>query len=308
MPTMMEAAVLHAPGDLRIEQVAVPRDLGPEDVLVKVMAAGICGSDIGRVMKTGTYRFPTIPGHEFSGILAECGTGVSSARVGDRVAVAPLMPCFRCESCQHGHYSLCDCYDFLGSRTHGGFAQYVRAPARNVVKVPDAVGFDEAATVEPAGIILHGIKKIEIGAGDSVAVIGVGALGYFAVRFAKLSGAKPVIAVDVDEAKLELARGAGADFVINGANVDAAGRIREVTAGPRRRRRPGDGRATIPGRELARSRPCASKARCWSMDRRTATSSSSPSCSSEFFATRSLSSAPGTPIPCRFPAVNGSTS
>src|SRR5215207_9097869 len=168
MTPMMEAAVLHAPGDLRIEEVAVPDDLGPEDVLVKVMAAGICGSDIGRVMRTGTYRFPTIPGHEFAGVIAERGREVVGPQVGDRVAVAPLVPCFACESCQHGHYSLCDCYDFLGSRTHGGFAQYVKAPARNVLKVPEGIGFDEAATVEPAGIILHGIQKIGIGAGDSV--------------------------------------------------------------------------------------------------------------------------------------------
>lgn len=231
VPTTMEAAVLHAPGDLRIEAVAVPDDLGPDDVLVKVMAAGICGSDIGRVMKTGTYRFPTIPGHELAGVIARRGQGVTSVVEGDRVAVAPLMPCFRCESCQHGHYSLCDCYDFLGSRTHGGFAQYVKAPARNVVRIPERIGFEEAATVEPAGIILHGIHKIELGAGDSVAVIGVGALGYFAVRFAKLSGAKPVIAVDVDEAKLALAREAGADIVINAAGGDAAAEVRVATGG-----------------------------------------------------------------------------
>jgi L-iditol 2-dehydrogenase len=231
MTPKMEAAVLHAPGDLRIEEVAMPGDLGPDDVLVKVMAAGICGSDIGRVMTTGTYRFPTIPGHEFAGIVVERGRGVVGPQVGDRVAVAPLMPCFACESCQHGHYSLCDAYDFLGSRTHGGFAQYVKAPARNVVEVPEGIGFDEAATVEPAGIILHGIQKIAIGAGDSVAVIGVGALGYFAVRFAKLSGAKPVIAVDVDVAKLALAREAGADIVIDGSAGDAAARLREATGG-----------------------------------------------------------------------------
>ena len=113
MSNLMEAAVLHAPGDLRVERVPVPENLGPEDVLVKVAAAGICGSDIGRVMTTGTYRFPTIPGHEFSGTVADRGTSVTCVGVGDRVAVAPLMPCFRCESCQRGTYSLCDDYNFL---------------------------------------------------------------------------------------------------------------------------------------------------------------------------------------------------
>lgn len=231
MSNQMEAAVLYAPGDLRVERVPVPDRLGRDDVLVRVMAAGICGSDIGRVMVTGTYRFPTIPGHEFAGVIADRGSAVSDVAAGDRVAVAPLMPCFRCESCRQGHYSLCDDYGFLGSRTDGGFAQYVRAPARNAVALPDSIGLAEAATIEPAGIILHGIHKIDISLGDSAAVVGVGALGYFAVRFAKLSGARPVIAVDVDEAKLELARQAGADTAINSAREDAAASIRAVTSG-----------------------------------------------------------------------------
>ena len=107
----------------------------------------------------------------------------------------------------------------------------MKAPARNVVRVPDGMGLDEAATVEPAGIILHGIHKIRISAGDTVAVVGVGALGYFAVRFAKLAGGNPVIAVDVDEAKLALAREAGADLCINAATQDAPAALRDVTRG-----------------------------------------------------------------------------
>jgi L-iditol 2-dehydrogenase len=141
------------------------------------------------------------------------------------------MPCFSCESCQQGRYSLCDQYNFLGSRTDGAFAQFVKAPAKNIVKVPDNVGFDEAATFEPAGIILHGVHKIDVSAGDAIAVIGVGALGYFAVRFAKLSGAKPVIAIDIDEAKLALAREAGAEVTINGSTEDSIARVREITGG-----------------------------------------------------------------------------
>ena len=87
----MQAAVLRAPGDLRYETVAVPSDIGPQDALVKVMAAGICGSDIGRVMVTGTYRFPTIPGHEFAGVVDAVGHDVSNVKIGDRVAIAPLL-------------------------------------------------------------------------------------------------------------------------------------------------------------------------------------------------------------------------
>ncbi len=231
MTRSMRAAVLHAHGDLRVETVAVPEDLEPEETLVKVMAAGICGSDIGRIMITGTYHFPTIPGHEFAGIVEKVGSAVTRVRPGDRVAVSPLMPCGRCESCQRGNYSLCDDYNFLGSRTDGGFAQYVRAPARNLVCLPDGVAFDEAATIEPAGVILHGLHKIGLRLGDAVAVIGCGALGYFGLRFASLAGAQPLIAVDVDDAKLELARKAGADICINAAREDVSARIAEATGG-----------------------------------------------------------------------------
>lgn len=227
----MYAAVLKAPGDLRYEKVGRPDDLAPDQALVKVMAAGICGSDIGRVMVTGTYRFPTIPGHEFAGVVERTGAAVSHVRPGDRVAVAPLMPCGRCDACQRGHYSLCDHYDFLGSRSDGGFAQYVRTPARNLVPVPAGVPFEEAATIESAAIVLHGIHKINLRAGDAVAVVGIGALGYFAVRLARLSGARPVVAVDIDPVKLELARQAGADVCIDARAPDAAQQVRQATCG-----------------------------------------------------------------------------
>jgi len=230
-PQTMQAAVLKAPGDLRYESVPVPSDLRPQDTLVKVMAAGICGSDIGRVMVTGTYRFPTIPGHEFAGVVEAVGAEVATIKAGDRVAVAPLLPCMQCESCYRGNYSLCDQYGFLGSRTNGGFAQYVRAPARNLVRFPDSIGFEEAATIESAAIILHGIHKIKLRAGDSAAVIGIGALGYFAVCLAKISGASPVIAVDIDESKLQMAREAGADVCINAMAKDALQQIRQATGG-----------------------------------------------------------------------------
>ncbi|MDZ4393189.1 galactitol-1-phosphate 5-dehydrogenase [Cypionkella sp.] len=227
---MMRAAVLHAPADLRVEQVPVP-EIGPDEVLVRVMAAGICGSDIGRVMVTGTYHFPTIPGHEFAGQIEKVGADVTGLAPGDRVAVAPLMPCGICEWCAAGKFSLCDDYDFMGSRSDGAFAEFLKAPARNVLKVPDGVSYDAAATIEPAAIILHGIHKLNLSLGDAVAVVGCGALGYFALQFAKLSGAQPLIAIDVDDDKLALARAVGADICINPAKEDALAAVRAATAG-----------------------------------------------------------------------------
>lgn len=226
----MKAAVLHAPGDLRVEDVPVPA-IGPDQVLVEVKAAGICGSDIGRVMVTGTYRFPTIPGHEFAGRVERVGEAVSHLKAGDRVAVAPLMPCRKCQWCEAGKFHLCDDYDFMGSRSDGAFAQYLCAPATNVLKVPESVSYEVAATIEPAAIILHGIHKLDLKLGDAVAVVGCGALGYFALQFARLSGARPLIAIDVDDDKLELARSIGADLCLNPTRDDVLARVREATGG-----------------------------------------------------------------------------
>ena len=227
----MKAAVLHAPADLRVEDIPVPDALDEEEVLVRVAACGICGSDIGRVMVTGTYAFPTVPGHEFAGTVERVGAGVTTLAPGDRAAIAPLMPCFDCPECEAGRYSLCDDYDFLGSRSDGAFAEYVKAPARNVLKVPEGVSLEVAAAIEPAAIILHGIHKVDLGLGDAVAVIGCGALGTFALQFAKLSGAQPLIAVDIDPAKLDLARELGADICIDPASQDAPAAIRAATGG-----------------------------------------------------------------------------
>lgn len=228
MEQTMEAAVLHAPGDLRVEQVNRPTDLEKDEVLVKIMATGICGANIGRVMETGTYSFPMIPGHEFCGVIEATGAEADHFKPGDNVAVSPLMPCFRCEPCQGGLYSLCDDYNFLGSRTDGGFAQYVKAPAKNVLKMPDDIDYQEGAALEPAAIILHGIHKVNLRTGDSVAVVGCGALGFFAVQFAKISGAYPVIAIDIDEEKLKLAKSVGADFCINASETDAVAAVKEI--------------------------------------------------------------------------------
>lgn len=231
MNNLMEAAVLYAPGDLRVEKVHTPAALVTGEVLVKVRAAGICGSDLDRVMKAGTYKFPTIPGHEFCGEIEEVGLNVSKFKKGDRVAVAPIMPCFKCEFCQQGNYGQCDDYNFLGSRTDGGFAQFVNAPVRNLIKIPDGVSFIEGATIEPAAVTLHGIKKVGINAGDSVAVLGCGAIGLFAVQFAKILGATKIIAVDIEPEKLELAKEIGADICINAADGDVVKAIKELTSG-----------------------------------------------------------------------------
>lgn len=231
MNQMMKAALLYAPGDLRVENVPVPEGLAPDEALIKVRAAGICGSDLDRVMKTGTYQFPTIPGHEFCGEVAGAGAAGSEFAVGDKVVVAPIIPCYQCEFCQGGRFGQCNHYNYLGSRTHGAFAQYVKAPLKNLLRMPEGISFREGATVEPASVTLHGMRKVGVETGDAVAVLGCGAIGLFAVQFAKIMGATRVIAVDVVAAKLDLAAQSGADICLNAATVDPVAAIRDLTAG-----------------------------------------------------------------------------
>ncbi|MCM3118076.1 galactitol-1-phosphate 5-dehydrogenase [Neobacillus sp. MER 74] len=230
MNMLMNAAVLHAPANLQYEQVEVPF-VKRDEVLVRVRAAGVCGSDLGRVMKTGTYSFPTIPGHEFCGEVAEVGTDVVDFKIGDRVAVTPILPCGTCEFCETGDYGLCDNYNYLGSRTNGGYAEYIAAPSRNLIRLPEGLSFLEGAMIEPAAVTLHGMMRVAINVGETVAVLGCGTIGLMAIQFAKIMGATQVIAVDVAPDKLELAEQLGADICLNSRELDAALKIKKLTGG-----------------------------------------------------------------------------
>jgi len=226
----MKAANLYAPGDIRMEEVPVPEP-GEGQVLLKVKACGVCGSDISRVMETGTYRFPTIPGHEFAGEVVDLGPGVDGIPLGLRAAVIPLMPCQVCDFCRIGEYQLCDNYNYLGSRTNGAFAEYVVAPAANLIPLPEGVSFEMGAMTDPASVALHAVKKLGIQAGDWVAVFGVGPIGAFALQWAKLLGAGETIAIDIFPEKLAVAARLGADHCINGREEDPVERIMALTGG-----------------------------------------------------------------------------
>lgn len=209
MSETMRAAVLHAPGDIRVEEVPRP-DPGPGEALVHVAACGVCGSDIARMTSAGAHRMPIICGHEFSGRVVALGRGVTGAAEGDLVSVPPLIPCFACSPCQQGQFSLCLDYDYFGSRRDGAYAQYVTVPSANLFTVPDEVPPAAAAMLDPAAIALHAIWRTRLGIGHRVAVIGAGPIGLFAIQWARLAGAAEVLAVDVDEDRAALAREAGA--------------------------------------------------------------------------------------------------
>lgn len=190
----MKAWVLHDIGDIRFEEVKEPQPAA-EEVIVNVKSAGICGSDIPRIYQTGTYHFPTIPGHEFSGIVADVGIGVKPEWKNKRVGVFPLIPCGACMSCRKGQYEMCRKYGYLGSRQDGGFAEYVAVPKWNLIELPESVSFGEAAMMEPMSVAVHAMRRAQP-AKDSICVIcGLGTIGMLLLLFLKAAGVQNVLAV-----------------------------------------------------------------------------------------------------------------
>lgn len=205
----MRSLALHGVGDLRLEDRPVPV-AGPGQVLVRVAYCGICGSDIPRIFEKGTYHFPTVPGHEFSGIVADTGTGVDLVRRGDRVVVFPLLWCGRCPACEQGRYVQCSDYDYLGSRSDGGFSDYIVAPEANVVPVPDQVRLIDAAMTEPAAVALHALGRADTQLiGKTVVIMGAGPIGLLVAQCAMVGGAARIALFDVSHEALATARSLG---------------------------------------------------------------------------------------------------
>lgn len=201
----MKAYVLHHVNQLRYEEVPDP-ECPPGWALVRVKAAGICSSDIPRIFTKGTYHFPTIPGHEFSGIVEQVGSPEDQCWVGKPVGIFPLIPCRTCGQCLEKRYELCEHYDYIGSRRDGGFAELVAVPIWNLIALQGNVSYAEAAMLEPLAVALHAVKRGNIREGDTVAVIGTGMIGFAAAQWAVLLGAGRVCVIGRSEKKRALAQ------------------------------------------------------------------------------------------------------
>lgn len=210
----MKAAVVVANEDVRYLDMEEPQ-VTDGKIKVKVAVSGICGSDIPRVLYNGAHFYPIVLGHEFAGEVTEIGAGVTTVKVGDRVSGVPLLPCMICEDCQLGNYALCKHYSFIGSRQQGSNADYVVIPERNAVVFDKSIPFEQGAMFEPSTIALHGLLQNEFCGGGTVAVLGMGTIGIFTLQWAKLLGAKKVIAFDISDGRLELAKRLGADNTVN---------------------------------------------------------------------------------------------
>ena len=225
----MKAAVLHAIGDIRVDEIAKP-SAGPNEVLVRIGSCGVCGSDVPRVFTKGTYSFPTVCGHEFAGTVAACGADVSDLPVGTAVTVFPLLWCGRCSECERGEYARCSDYGYLGSRSDGGFAEYVVAPRRNCLVLPAGVSLEEGAMTEPAAVALHAMRRSQLQPGETVAVFGAGPIGLLVAQWARALGAARVLIADIAQPSLALARQLGFE-VIDSKTCDPVQEIEQRTNG-----------------------------------------------------------------------------
>lgn len=187
----MNAWVLHAPNDLRMEEREIPKPKQGE-ALLEVKAAGVCGSDIPRIYQTGAHVHPIVPGHEFSGVVTQ---SADPDLIGKRVGVFPLIPCFQCDMCRQKRHEMCRSYNYLGSRCDGGFAEYVSVPEWNLIELPDGVSFEQAACLEPLSVAVHAIQRANVAETDTVAVIGLGTIGLFVTALLAAKGVKKLCAI-----------------------------------------------------------------------------------------------------------------
>lgn len=235
VPDSMKAAVLKRPFEVVIEERPVPQ-VGPDEVLIKVMAVGVCGSDVhyyehGRIGRYVVEK-PIILGHECAGIVAAVGDKVTRFKVGDRVAVEPGVTCGTCEFCKQGRYNLCPDVKFLATPPYdGAFVQYFKHREDFVFHIPDHLTFEEAALIEPFSVGIHAATRANIKPGEKVVVFGLGPVGLMAVVAARAFGASEVVAVDLEEIRLEAAKKLGANLAINAREQDALKEILNSTSG-----------------------------------------------------------------------------
>ncbi len=232
----MKAGLLRAPNELALEDVPDPKG-EPGDLILKVRAATVCGTDIRvlRGRKTAGIRYPSVIGHEFAGEVVEAAPA-SGFRPGQRVCVNPAIPCGRCTYCKLGAENICENLTAIGYEIDGAFAEYIRIPARaldtgNVHSVPDHLAYEEAALAEPFACVINGQEKVAVGAGDAVVILGAGPIGLLHVKLARLSGARMVIVSEPNSARRDAALAAGADRAVDPAGEDLPAVVREVTKG-----------------------------------------------------------------------------
>jgi threonine dehydrogenase-like Zn-dependent dehydrogenase len=230
----MKALVLDKYNELNYRDFPKP-EIEPNEVLVRVKACGICGSDVhGMDGSTGRRQTPLIMGHEASGEIAEIGPEVRGWQIGGRVTFDSTIYNLDDWYTRKGRYNLSDNRKVLGVspmeyKKHGAFAEYVSIPAHILYKLPDNVSFEQAAMVEPVAVAAHAVNVSKIQPGESVVVVGVGMVGVFVVKMLQIAGANLIIAIDLDERKLEIVKEFGATHTFKSTDENIPGKILELT-------------------------------------------------------------------------------
>ncbi|MDX1777702.1 MAG: alcohol dehydrogenase catalytic domain-containing protein, partial [Thermodesulfobacteriota bacterium] len=226
----MRVAMYYNNRDIRVEEVPTPK-IGPGELLVRVEASGICGSDVMEWYRI--HKAPLVLGHEIAGEVVEVGEGVANYKVGDRVSASHHVPCNTCHYCLSGNHTACDTLRSTNFDP-GGFAEFLRLPAINVDRgvylLPDEVSFEEATFIEPLACVLRAQRRAQVEPGKTVLVLGSGIGGLLHIHLAGKLGATRVIATDIDDARLRAATRFGADLALN-ATEDIPNRLRKVNEG-----------------------------------------------------------------------------
>lgn len=230
----MKALIMKEYMKLECIDVDIPK-LKADEVLVKIMAASVCGSDINGIDgKSGRRQVPIIMGHEASGVIADIGANVSKFKIGDRVTFDSTIYCGYCDYCNKGQVNLCDNRKVLGVscddyRQNGTYSEYVAIPYHIIYKIKDNVRFQDAALVEPMSVALHAVNLLEIESSDVVLILGTGTIALFVVQFLKIRKPKKIIVVGRNSEKLNLAKNLGADEVINSSEEYVSDAIIKLT-------------------------------------------------------------------------------
>jgi L-iditol 2-dehydrogenase len=230
----MQALLLESVRELRLHDLPKP-DIGAHDLLIRVKACGICGSDVhGYDGSTGRRIPPVVMGHEAAGIVEEKGSAVERFQVGDRVTFDSTVSCGRCPFCRRGEVNLCEKREVLGVscadyRRDGAFAEFVSVPEHIVYNLPPEFSFEHAALIEAVSIVVHAAKLTGIQPGDTAVVVGAGMIGLLAVQAFRVYGCARVLAVDLDEKRLELARQMGAEKTLLATDPDLIPTLRDMT-------------------------------------------------------------------------------
>lgn len=204
----MQSVVIEEPDVVRIEETDDLRNPRPDEVVVRVMASGICGTDVHIYRGEYLGEYPIVPGHEFAGVVEAAGSLVRRVKAGDRVAVEPNISCDNCTACRSNRQNFCENWQAIGVTRPGGMAQLVAAPEKTIFKIAE-IPFDRAAFMEPLSCVIHGIENVGIGLGDRVAVIGTGPIGMLLMRTARAWGASGFAAADLSEERLAAAKADG---------------------------------------------------------------------------------------------------